>query len=145
LKNPNLILPGQTLKIPSIRTKVVLKENEYQVKKGETLWSIAENLYPDSEINHWNTLYRENKSKISNPNLLKSGTILTVPNLNQFAYTPGDTTYLVKKGDSFWSIAQMINNLEPSKIVTWQEIYQLNGDLVTDANTIYPDNLIHLP
>lgn len=145
IANPDIIYPGQELKIPVIETKTVLDKNEYQVEEGESLWSISEKLFPGSSTNRWRLIYKENKDKLYNPNILKYGLIIVVPDLTEYEYSAGDTTYLVKSGDSFWSIAKMMNSRDTSKSVNWQDIFYLNMAELSDSNSIYPDQIIKLP
>jgi LysM repeat protein len=49
----------------------------YTVRPGDTLSAIALRLY--GRANGWHELYRLNKSKISNPNLIFAGMVLAVP------------------------------------------------------------------
>ncbi len=65
--NPNLIYPGQVLKIPN---NVIT----YTVQPGDTLWSIAK------EYNTtWQQIYENNKEVIGdNPNLIYPGQILII-------------------------------------------------------------------
>ena len=71
ISNPNLILIGQELKIPSIGTD---KETTYKVKKGDNLTKIAK-IYNMT----WQELYEKNKNVIgNNPNVIKPGQILKI-------------------------------------------------------------------
>lgn len=49
----------------------------YTVKKGDTLWGIAQHYYKNG--NDWRTLYNANRSQIRNPNLIYPGQKLKVP------------------------------------------------------------------
>jgi len=49
----------------------------YVVKKGETLISIAHNLYGDGS--RWNELFQKNKNKLKDPNQLYPGMKISVP------------------------------------------------------------------
>ena len=50
---------------------------EYTVKKGDTLSSIATQMYEDSSM--WEIIYRANIEQIHNPNLIYIGQILKIP------------------------------------------------------------------
>jgi len=49
----------------------------YEVKKGDTLSSIAREFYED--VSMWKVIYRANIDTISNPDLIKIGQILKIP------------------------------------------------------------------
>lgn len=49
----------------------------YTVTKGDCLWKIAKKLLGDG--NRWQELYNMNRDKISNPNLIREGQVLTIP------------------------------------------------------------------
>jgi len=67
--------------IAADKTEVVqvkpLEANEYQVKDKDTLIKISEALYGDYK--KWEEIFKLNKGKIKNPNILYTGQILTVP------------------------------------------------------------------
>ncbi len=86
------------------------KTKTYTVKEGEDLWHISENLYGSGY--NWVDLAKENK--ISDPNLIESGTKLSIPKVVAKEPTEEKTkdsnkitesTYLVKEGDTLWDIA----------------------------------------
>lgn len=53
-------------------------ENQsYSVKSGDSLWSIAKKFYNDGS--KWKTIYNANTSVISNPNVIKTGMVITIP------------------------------------------------------------------
>jgi len=54
-----------------------LSENEYLIKDKDTLIKISESLYGDYKM--WDEIYKLNKGKITNPNILYSGQVLTIP------------------------------------------------------------------
>lgn len=54
-----------------------LAENEYMVKDQDTLIKISEAVYGDYRM--WDDIYKLNKGKIKNPNILFTGQILTLP------------------------------------------------------------------
>jgi LysM repeat protein len=89
----NTLSIGQILKISSSTTPST-STNEYTVKKGDTLYGIA-NTYGISvnELKSYNNL---------TSNALSIGQILKIPTSNQVTYT-------VKKGDSLYGIANKYN------------------------------------
>ena len=71
-------------------------ENIYVVKKGDSLYSIA---------NKYNTSVTELKNINNlNSNLLSIGQVLKLPNIND-----NEETYIVQKGDSLYSISKKFN------------------------------------
>lgn len=68
IRNPDRIFPGQTLRIPDVRTQT------YTVKRGDTLSLIAQQLGVDLQ-----ELIMVNG--ITNPNLIRVGEQLTIPGL----------------------------------------------------------------
>jgi len=61
---------------PEVEVKP-LSENEYLIKDKDTLIKISESLYGDYKM--WDEIYKLNKGKITNPNILYSGQVLTIP------------------------------------------------------------------
>ena len=60
--------------------------------------------------------------------------------LDEIAGGAGDaySNYVIKDGDTLWSIAQRFNT-------TWQFIYNLNRDKISNPDKIYPGMLIKVP
>lgn len=106
----NLLTIGQHLVLPST------DNTTYTVVSGDTLYKIAEK----------NNTSVDELMKLNNltTNLLSIGQILTIPSTN----TKLDYNYIVKAGDSLWSIASNYNS-------TVQEIKNLNK-LSSDILTI---------
>ena len=84
---------NQQLLIPKNK-KSSVNSNTYVVKKGDTLWDIA---------NEYNTTVSELKSLNNlSTNVLQIGQVLKLPSKSYGTYT-------VRKGDSLWKIAQEYN------------------------------------
>ncbi|MCM8762834.1 MAG: OmpA family protein [Candidatus Omnitrophica bacterium] len=60
-----------------IESTVKVATKEYVVKKGDTLWKIAQEQYGAGY--RWKYLYELNKDKIKDPNKLKAGTKIIIP------------------------------------------------------------------
>ena len=92
----NILSTGQLLKIPS----ALLPESTYTVKKGDSLYSIA---------NKYNTTVEELK-RINNltSNTLSIGQVLKLPSdkPNKIEQEKNTITYTVQKGDSLYGIAR---------------------------------------
>jgi nucleoid-associated protein YgaU len=73
IKDPNLIYPDQVIKIPRGLPY------EWKVYKGECLWRIAG--YPEVYNNaaKWPLIYRANKDKIKNPDLIYPNQVFEIP------------------------------------------------------------------
>ena len=93
-----------------------LNNNEYIVKKGDSLWSISR-LY--------NTTVDELKriNKLSS-NILTIGQIIKLPSVDSNISTD---TYSVKKGDSLWSISQKFN----TTVSILKSINNLNSNILS--------------
>lgn len=124
----NTLQIGEVLRIP---TKEIYEgeENVYIVQKGDTLYSIAAaNNTTVDELKKANNL---------TSNILSTGQLLKIPS----ALLP-ESTYIVKKGDSLYSIAnkynttvdelKRINNLT-SNILSIGQILKLPSDKVSDV------------
>ena len=124
----NTLQIGEVLRIP---TKEIYEEEEniYIVKKGDTLYSIAmANNTTVDELKRINNL---------TSNILSTGHLLKIPS----ALLP-ESTYIVKKGDSLYSIAnkynttvdelKRINNLT-SNILSIGQVLKLPSDKVSDV------------
>lgn len=84
----------------------------HTVTAGESLWTIAENTYHDGY--RWTLLASENG--LTNPDELEVGMVLKLPSVDAEGTTPAVTntqkeekspvTYVVKKGDCLWTIAE---------------------------------------
>jgi nucleoid-associated protein YgaU len=89
LTNPYSLEVGQNLVLPkNIEKKDVITTNlqantiatgEYKVVKNDNLWTIAVRSYGDGY--QWTKIWQENHSKLSDPNRLEIGMLLTIPNL----------------------------------------------------------------
>ena len=124
----NTLQIGEVLRIP---TKEIYEgeENVYIVQKGDTLYSIAAaNNTTVDELKKANNL---------TSNILSTGQLLKIPS----ALLP-ESTYIVKKGDSLYSIAnkynttvdelKRINNLT-SNILSIGQVLKLPSDKVSDV------------
>ena len=119
IANPNLIYPGQSLKIETSNNNGMY----YTVKQGDTLASIAQR-YGVS----YQTLASING--ISNPNLIYPGQVLLIKGDNS-----SKIYYTVKPGDTLISIANKNG-------VTYQSIIKLNG--ISNPNLIYPGEVLRI-
>ncbi|HBN07525.1 MAG TPA: hypothetical protein DD435_02385 [Cyanobacteria bacterium UBA8530] len=122
-EDPGVLKKGLSLSLPEKKGKVEKNLKRcYQVKKGDTLLSIARSVLGDAT--QWKKLYRDNKPAIGeNPNVLKVGLCLCLP----------EARYLVKKGDTLLSIAGTVLGDRRR----WHELYLLNAETIgADPNAL---------
>ena len=124
----NTLQIGEVLRIP---TKEIYEgeENVYIVQKGDTLYSVA--------MANNTTVDELKKANNLTSNILSTGQLLKIPS----ALLP-ESTYIVKKGDSLYSIAnkynttvdelKRINNLT-SNILSIGQVLKLPSDKVSDV------------
>ncbi|MGC9372875.1 MAG: peptidoglycan DD-metalloendopeptidase family protein [Thermovirgaceae bacterium] len=149
LENPHLLMEGQELLIPLTkedaetvlaevkareeREKIVrvetLQTRQYTVSEGDSLWSIANSFNLDI-----NTLFGCNEMK--NPNYLRVGTTLRIPNQDGIFYK-------VKEGDTLTKIAskhgvpleaiQEVNSLAGTSLSAGRELFLPGAKPVTSV------------
>jgi len=135
-KKGNIAIPGSTDIEISQEIKETLGTNEYVVKKGDSLWKIAEVKYNDGY--KWNQIAKENNLK--NPSNIEVGQKLVLPKIevkevitkvdndNNFALVNGE--YKVVKNDSLWKIAVRVYG----DGYQWIKIWQANKIKITNPN-----------
>ena len=85
LADPNKIFPGQKLKVPvggaeaPAATAATKKPRTHVVKEGESLSKIAEIHYKDRT--KWRVIHVANKDKLPDPDTVKPGQVLVIPEL----------------------------------------------------------------
>jgi len=117
-------------------SKEVGEEIIYIIKPGDTLWSISSEMGINiGALSKWNNIHPERKLmpgdklriKVGNPNLYSQG--LTSEKKIK------EVSYLVRPGDSLWSIAKKYNSTV-SDIKTWNNLGK--------SDIIYPGTVIKL-
>lgn len=139
ITNPNLIYPGEVLKIypeekrESRDTNRIEFYSTYIVKSGDTLSGIAA---------EFNTTVSElvDLNDISNPNLIYPGEILKIPDIKGESSKSVSSkqyikTYIVRRGDKLYGIAQRFGT-------TVAKLVQLNG--ISNPNLIYPGQVLKI-
>ena len=120
----NVIHPGDRLQVGGTSGKAAA-EFYYQVRSGDSLWTIARqhDVSPD-EIRQWNNL-RDNVIHPGNRLVLR---------LADSGEPIVDTYYQVRSGDSLWSIARQ-HNISTEEIKKWNNLKN---------STIHPGNRLIL-
>lgn len=137
--------------IPAINTQTqeeIATENKiektYIVKKNQSLWKIAEEVYGSGY--NWVDIAKENN--IKNPNIIREGQELKIPNVEvkevKTTISPEmqkitGGTYTVQKGDNLWKIAVRAYG----DGYKWVEIARENN--LTNPNIIHSGNVLRLP
>lgn len=136
IQNPNLIYPGQVLKIPSSNNanynSVTETTNEifYTVRRGDNLWKIA-NRYRITIASIVSI------NDIQNPNLIYPGQTLLIRReiRNEDHHGCGYIFYIVGRGDNLSYIASRYRT-------TVRNIVTLND--IKNPNLIYPGQIIRI-
>lgn len=128
--------------------KTTADKKTYTVKKGDSLWLIAENQYGSG----FNALDIARTNKIKNPNFIGAGQKLTIPDVEVRKPTKGliaqaktaeitikEDKYTIKKGDNLWQIALQAYG----DGYQWVKIAKENK--ISDPNLIHVDNILNLP
>lgn len=122
ISNPNLIYPGQRLIIAKSTTNIQTKYMSYRIKRGDTLWGIA---------NKYNTTVKELAyiNGIRNVNRIYINQVIRIPvNISIGEYDCGHSIYTVRRGDTLSRIAKRFGK-------NINEIAELNG--IKNVNYIY--------
>ncbi len=122
--------------IEDLKAEIAKYPSEYTVQKGDYLAKIAAMRYIYNNAKAWPRIYRANRDKIKNPNLIYPGWVLKIPH--------GLVTEIeVIPGDCLWKIAGFtwIYN-DP---LQWPKIYKANKDKIKDPDLIYPGQILSIP
>ncbi len=97
----------------------------YKIQSGDSLWKIAKQFYGNGD--EYTRIYNANKAKISNPNALTIGTVITIPEYSGSAKATATATKIaVNKGEGNknnppYSIVNERNERVKSNFLTWSE------------------------
>ena len=126
ISNPNLIYPGEVLRITNVDNQV--RNIEYVVVRGDTLSQIARKYGTTVQ-----SIVENNN--ISNPNLIFPGEILNLSSVTYDRYDTLHTIYRVKRGDTLTKIAREFNT-------TVQDIAELNN--IKNVNLIFTGEVLRI-
>jgi membrane-bound lytic murein transglycosylase D len=111
-------------------------ETIYTIKKGDSLWSIANEMGVNiGALSRWNNLHPE--KKLMPGDKLKIRMAKNADLLDESGGKRGgkEIIYVVKEGDTLWSIAKKFN-LTISEIKTWNHL--------NESDRIYPEDRLKL-
>ena len=134
----NTLQIGQVLTIPGQTTTPPTGNVTYTVKRGDSLWSIA-NQYGITvdELKRANNL---------TSNTLQIGQVLTIPGQTTTPPT-GNVTYTVKRGDSLWSIASQygvsVNALRTANNLTTDTLQIGQVLVIPGQGNTTPENITY--
>ena len=106
------------------------------VEKGEFLQMISEYERIYADPTKWPRIYRANKDKIQDPNLIYPGWELVIPRDWPSTWTVKPNEYLSRIA-SYWEVYG--NGTE------WPKIYEANKDKISDPDLIWPDWQLTIP
>jgi len=130
--------PARTL----VREPRALAGKTYEVRPGDTLWAIAERHLGDPT--RWPELFEANRSRLSNPHLIRPNQRLQLGTVKQASRstrsTGGSATYTVRSGDTLGKIAQG----QLGKASDWPVLYALNRETLANPHRIYPGQVLRV-
>ena len=115
---------------------------EYEIKTGDSLWTISENIYKDGY--KWTEIAKANN--IKNPDLIEAGVKLTLPEIvaaEEVAMETGGKitgdSYKVVEGDNLWDVSVRAYG----DGYKWPKLASENK--IPNPDLIYPGDEIKLP
>jgi LysM repeat protein len=130
LEQDQKIQVGEELRIPAVTPVPIIGKDQYRIEPGDTLFSLA---------NRFGTTVPEVLAlnpDITNPNLIHSGALLTLPP-GRVVPTGGAVTYFVKPGDTMFKIAAEFDT-------TIASILKYNPD-IENPRVIFPGQRLVFP
>jgi len=109
---------------------------EWTVKSGECLSKISGYTEIYSDPKKWTRIYRANRDKIHDPNLINIGWVLAIPRGLPMTHTVVAGEWLARIS-GYWEI---YNDWRQ-----WTRIYEANKDKIKDANLIMPGWELTIP
>ncbi len=112
------------------------KSAEHTVVRGECLWKIAGYSQYFGNPLRWPIIYRANRDKIRDPNLIYPNQVFTIPleKLDNYQVMRGDWLSRIA---GYWEVYGDWRQ--------WTKIYEANKDKIKDKNMIYPGQVFNIP
>ena len=130
VKNPDLIYPGQQLRIP----RASIEESHYTVQRGDWLSKIALRLY--GYATKYTEIFQANRHQVADPDLIYPRQVLTIPSISH------ETIYhTVEVGDWLSAIAKRYYG-DSGK---YAEIFGANLNFLEDQDQIKPGQRLLIP
>lgn len=122
--------------INSLKAEIAKYPSEYEVQPGDYLAKIAAMRYIYNNAKAWPRIYRANRDKIKNPNLIYPGWVLKIPHgiVKEIEVIPGDCLW--KIAGFYWIYNDPLQ---------WPRIYKANKDKIKDPDLIYPGQVLTIP
>jgi len=139
-KKGNITIPGSTDIEISQNIKENVRSDEYVVKKGDSLWKIAEIKYNDGY--KWSQIAKENNLK--NPSNIEVGQKIILPKLSneeEISTNLVGSEYEVVKNDSLWKIAVKAYG----DGYQWIKIWQANKSKIINPNGLEIGMILMIP
>jgi nucleoid-associated protein YgaU len=109
----------------------------YTVRSGDTLSGIAQRQLGDAD--RWPEIFALNRGVIRDPGRISPGQVLVLPGATPMQ--PPPRLYTVRSGDTLSGIAQR----QLGDADRWPEIFELNGEVISDPDRISPGQVLVLP
>lgn len=129
-------IDGLRKALAELRMKLPKLPRTYTVVKGECLYIISGYAQIYNDPLKWPRIYRANRDKIKDPNLIYPGWVLDIPRGYPSTHTVVSGEYLSKIA-SYWEIYNDARQ--------WPKIYRANRDQISDPDLIYPGQVLAIP
>lgn len=103
----------------------------YIVREDDTLMKISFLIFGD--VYRWREIYRDNKSRIPDPNSLQEGTVLKVHASGYAEIDQNGEPYYIKIGDTLVKISGKVYGTRSK----WKRLWDNNRQLIHDPDKIY--------
>lgn len=137
--------PHENDATPRAETETELTTIDHTVKRGETLWKIANQHLGDGA--RWREIFGINNAVLGDrPDFILPGTVLRVPTVEE--QSSPDETYVVRPGDTLSGIAESVLGSPeryPEIFEASQTTVQPNGHRLTDPDMILPGWHLTIP